>query len=204
MSKKTKIYDSQAGYDLWASQYDEKLAFLNSFEGVQFAKMLGDLKGKKVLDLGCGTGRLTDLLLNNGGEVSGIDVSEKMLEVARKKYPWVNFAQADAENLPFKDDEFDVVVSAFVIVHFKDLQKLFDEVCRVLKSGGIFVLTNINQKKAPKLKLKNGEEIIIKSFYHIPKHVIKDLEHSFFKIEKEQIVEEKGVWINQLIKARKI
>jgi ubiquinone/menaquinone biosynthesis C-methylase UbiE len=201
--KFSKLRDCESGYALYASQYDEDRAYLNSFEEDKLILSLGDLKGKKVLDLGAGTGRLVPTIRNLGGTVSATDLSEEMLKVLKKEYPGVETKVADCEELPYEDDEFDTVVASFVIVHLADLRHCFDEVYRVLKDGGRFVLTNINQRKAPQLKLKNGEEIVIKSFYHRPLDVIKALEESFFQVEKEDYVYDGKAWVTQIIRAGK-
>lgn len=201
--KKSNVYGSSAGYDLYASLYDESLGFLGSFEKDEILKMFQDLKGKKVLDLGCGTGRLIRDIRNYGGTVVAADISEEMLKIVEKKYPDVEMVCADAKNLPFNEGEFDVVVASFLIVHLKTLEQVFAEVYRVLKDGGIFIVTNINQRKAPKLKLGGREKIVITSYYHRPQDVVKALEGAFFEIEKEKFVEEGGVRINQIVKARK-
>lgn len=200
---RSNVYKPEEGYDLYADSYEKDYEYLNSFENDAVLKALGNLKGKKVLDVGCGTGRLIRFMLEKGAEVSGADVSEEMLRVARKNFPEVSFLKAEMENLPFEDNNFDLVVATFVIVHLKNLSGFFAEVYRVLKNGGIFVLTNINQRKAPKLKLKDGGEIVIESHYHRPEDVIKTLGNNLFTLEKEEFVFGRGVWINQLIKARK-
>lgn len=200
--KKSNVYASQEGYDLYAQNYDASLGFLSSFEGNRLLEVLGDLRGMRVLDLGCGTGRLVRDLRNLGATVVGTDLSEGMLAVARKKYDDVEFVRADAANLPFKDGEFDLVISTFFIVHLRNLQPVFDEVYRVLKDRGNFILTNINQRRAPKLKTADGE-IVIKSFYHRPSNVVAALEESFFKIEREEFIMDEKVWVNQIVKASK-
>jgi ubiquinone/menaquinone biosynthesis C-methylase UbiE len=201
--KPSNVYDSGEGYDQYAKFYDKTLEYLNSFEQGKLMSIIGVVKDKKVLDIGCGTGRIIRNLTERGAVVTGADISTGMLAVAEEKFPRVTFAEGDIEKLPFKNEEFDVVVATFVIVHVKELRKAFDEVYRVLKPGGVFVVTNINQRKAPKLKLKEHDEIVIVSHHHMPDNVIKALEDSFFSIEKAQFVYESGIWINQIVKAVK-
>ena len=83
---KTKILNSQAGYDLAAANYDNKEAYLDSFEKNKLLPLLGDLKGKKVLDVGAGTGRLTLRLAKLGADVMALDISVVMLEEIKKKF----------------------------------------------------------------------------------------------------------------------
>lgn len=203
---KTKILNSQAGYDLAAADYDRKEAYLDSFEKSKLLPLLGDVKNLRILDVGAGTGRLTLRLAKLGADVTGLDVSEKMLEsleskvrkVVKSLKSRIETTIGDCENMSFDNDSFDVVVSAFHIVHLKDLKRFFDEVYRVLKPGGKFLVTNINQKRPPEIKTKEGI-IEIESYYHRPEKVRKTLEDLAFGIEKEVFVREGEVWVNQII-----
>lgn len=188
---------------MYAPQYDEKKAFLDSFENNILGRFFQELKGKKVLDVGCGTGRTISDLKKAGANVVGVDPSEEMLKIAKKKFSSVEMFAGEIENLPFEDESFDVVVTLFVIAHLKTLDKAFQEIYRVLKPGGVFIVSNINQKKAPVLKM-GREEFVIDSFYHMPKHVVEVLEENWLKVEQEEFVYEDDVWINQIIKAVKI
>lgn len=200
--RKSKIFFAEDGYDLHADYYDEKLKFLDSFEKDELKRMLKNIKGEKVLDIGCGTGRLVPLLRDLGCEITGVDVSGKMLEKFSQKYPQLKAVKGDIESLPCKDEEFDVVICAFVIVHLYELEKAFEEVYRVLKPGGTVIITNINQRKAPKVMSKEGD-IVITSHYHMPKNVLAALDHAFFEIEEEVFVYEGKTWITQIVKGKK-
>lgn len=200
--KKIKVYDSAEGYDLAAEDYDKKEGYLNSFEKNQFLPLLGNLAGKKILDVGAGTGRLAIPLVKAGAEVVAMDVSEKMLMRLYRKNKQIKTVVGDAENLPFADGSFDFVYAAFLIVHLKNPTRFFDEAYRVLKNEGILAVTNINQKDPPKVKTKAGE-IVIESFYHRPEKIREILESLAFGIEQELFVEENDVWVNQILVAGK-
>lgn len=202
-NKKSNLMDPKTGYDMYASVYDEDLLYLNAMEKDAVFKILGDVKGKKILDVGCGTGRVIKYLKDQGAEVTALDISEKMVEICENKFPDVDCVVGDVAELPFEEGEFDIVLGLFLIVHLRDLREAFDEVYRVLKEGGRFILTNINQRKAPKLKTKEGEEIVIDSTYHIPRKVFLALEDSFFKVVRDEMVYDKEVWINEVFEARK-
>lgn len=204
MAKKTKILDSAIGYNLAAREYDKKESYLNSFEKGKIIPLLGDIKDKKILDVGAGTGRVSIPLARQGARVTALDVSAEMLEILKqkaKRLP-IETIVGDAEALPFADASFDIVVAAFLIVHLKNPERFFDEVYRVLKDNGIFLLTNINQKDPPEIAAKEGN-IIIESYYHRPDQIRELLEELAFSIQKEEIIKENGVWINQIIIARK-
>lgn len=104
----------------------------------------------KILDLGCGNGRLLEMLgqktLNNL-EYVGLDSSENMLSEARKLHPNNNFILGDALNIPLKDNTFDAIASIAVLHHIPSKEfrkKFFDECARVLKKDGILIITSWN------------------------------------------------------------
>ncbi|KKP59476.1 MAG: Demethylmenaquinone methyltransferase [Candidatus Magasanikbacteria bacterium GW2011_GWC2_34_16] len=200
--KKIKVLSSSVGYDLAAKDYDKKESYLNSFETDKLLPLLGDLDGKKVLDVGAGTGRLTLKLAKAGAEVVALDVSEEMLKRIMNYESRIKVVIGDAEDLPFPNESFDFVTAAFLVVHLKDLERFFDEVYRVLKPNGKFLVTNINQKEPPEVNTKEGI-IKIESYYHRPEKVVEELEKLAFNIEKEEFVKENEVWINQIILASK-
>ncbi len=200
---KSKVYNSEEGYDLYASMYDENFMYLNSFEKGSLDKVLGNLKGKRVLDIGCGTGRVIGMLREKGAEIVALDISEEMIIAAGRKFPDVECVVGDSDNLPFADESFDLVLGLFWIVHLGDLKASFDEVYRVLKKGGRFILSNINQKKAPKLTTKSGKNIVIESYYHMPAKVAEALEYAYFDVVRDEYIYEKDVWVNQILEGRK-
>jgi len=202
MKAKISIYDSAEGYDLAAAGYDKKEGYLNSFEKGVWSPVLPNLNGQKVLDVGAGTGRLSRILVQGGAEVTAVDVSEKMLLILKKKLPQVEIVVGEAENLPFKDESFDLVTAAFVVVHLKDPEFFFEEAFRVLKPGGKLIVTNINQKEAPLVKTEKGS-IKIKSYYHRPEKIIELLEKIGFNIDNIKLITEHNVWINQLVVGQK-
>ncbi|HPI67366.1 MAG TPA: methyltransferase domain-containing protein [bacterium] len=196
--KKPKVVNSKTGYDLHANFYDKKLAFLDSFEQNQLLPLLGDVKNKKILDVGAGTGRLAIRLAEKGVDVTALDISPEILKILSKKNKKIKTITADAKALPFPDNSFDVIVAAFLIVHLKELKYFFAESYRVLKPGGLLALTNINQKKPPELQTKQGK-IIVESYYHRPEKIIEELKQNLFTVSKNILIKDKDVWINQIV-----
>lgn len=105
-----------------------------------------------ILDVACGTGDLTLDLLRRGHRVTGVDLSEQMLALARRKAEAARFQLADAEALPFADASFDAVTCAFGIRNFVHLEKGLDEMLRVLKPGGRLVLLELATPDSPLLR----------------------------------------------------
>jgi ubiquinone/menaquinone biosynthesis C-methylase UbiE len=100
--------------------------------------------GKKLLEVGCGLG--TDLLqfARGGALVTGADLAPQSIELVKRRFALegipINAQVADAENLPFEDNSFDVVYSFGVLHHTPDTQKAIDEIYRVLKPHGKIVI----------------------------------------------------------------
>lgn len=99
--------------------------------------------GQRVLDVACGTGVLAcaaAALVGSAGAVTGLDASEEMLEVARRKSARVEWISGRAESLPFPDASFDRVVSQFGFMFFQDRPAALREMMRVLRPGGRLAL----------------------------------------------------------------
>lgn len=103
----------------------------------------GDLKGRRVLDVGCGTGLLTAALAETGhAKVWGVEPSDEMLAVARARVPrGVGLRRGAAEELPFRDGWFERVVFSLV-VHLVDRPLAFAEAARVLSASGKVALAS--------------------------------------------------------------
>ncbi len=129
------------------SQSSKVLNYVNLFSSATDQTIDSILKavnigtGHKALDVCCGQGNLSAALKANGYDVSGLDFSPAMLEIARQRVPEVNFVDGDAQNLPFSDNEFDVVVSNLGICHVPDQSRALSEVHRTLRAGGKFAMT---------------------------------------------------------------
>lgn len=97
----------------------------------------------KLLDVGCGTGVLSRLLVEKGYDVIGIDISENAINKCKNK--GLNAYQQDlSEKLLFRDEEFDGILMSEVIEHIADTFFVLHELNRVLKTGGVFILTTPN------------------------------------------------------------
>lgn len=94
-----------------------------------------------LLDVGCGSGELSNEYLKKSKQVYGVDSSKKSIEVAKRKYPTIKFRLAPAERLPFEDNFVDVVVMTDVLEHVKDERKTLEEVYRVMKPKGTLILS---------------------------------------------------------------
>jgi len=110
------------------------------------------VKNKTVLDIACGSGYGSSYLLSKGAKaVTGGDISEETIEYAKARY-WkdnLNFLPVNAEQLPFANNSFDVVVSIETIEHLKNHENFLVECRRVMKDGGTFICSTPNKEVMP-------------------------------------------------------
>lgn len=161
----------EEAYNLWAKTYDSDFNKTRDLDKIITRVSLTNLKNKNVLELGCGTGKNTEFLVEKAKSVVAIDFSDKMLKVAKEKI--------QAENVTFKtqnltktwdlpNENFDVVLGNLVLEHIKNLKPIFQEAFRVLKPNGILFLCELHpykQLKGSKARFSE-EEIKITAFIH--------------------------------------
>jgi demethylmenaquinone methyltransferase / 2-methoxy-6-polyprenyl-1,4-benzoquinol methylase len=107
--------------------------------------------GDRALDVATGTGDLAMALRARGADVVGLDFSEGMLELARRKAPDVRFEAGNALELPYEDGSFDAVTVGFGARNFSDLGRGLREMARVAKPGGRVVILEITAPQKPPL-----------------------------------------------------
>lgn len=112
---------------------------------LKFSKLREPREGDTVLDVGSSIGVVTDALRKHGLKPSGIDVVPEFVEVARQRYPDIDFQVAPAEKLPFPAETFDFVNMSSLIEHVDDWRESIREATRVLKPGGVLYLSTSNR-----------------------------------------------------------
>lgn len=140
--------EPRSGYERWAKTYSRENNPVLHLEGKTIEKLLPDVSGKRALDLGCGAGRIIQLLAERGASfLVGLDFSFQMLMKARE--PWradatIQFAAADARALPVADESFDTVTCSLLMGHIERLEPAVSELARVTRPGGTVLISDFH------------------------------------------------------------
>src|SRR5581483_2726123 len=128
------MISANSPFDERAAEYD---AYRTGYSRTLYDALgeLGFAPGWHVLDVACGNGLASEPLLQRGMSVTGIDISEPMLEKARARVPQAEFVRGAAESLPFGRAEFHAAICAQAI-HWMDQEKALAEMARVVRPGG--------------------------------------------------------------------
>jgi ubiquinone/menaquinone biosynthesis C-methylase UbiE len=171
-SEKSEI---AAAYNDWAETYDTDLNRTRDLAAEALKQADINLSGRKIVEVGCGTGRNTAWLVECSAELVALDFSDEMLAkaIARVKDPRVHFVQHDARAVwPLADSSADIVVATLILEHIQNLQTFFAEAARVLNQGGnLFVcelhpMRQLTGGQAQFNNLKTGERQRVTAFLH--------------------------------------
>jgi SAM-dependent methyltransferase len=152
-----KFYDGFANeYHVSRIKGPARGRFFNEYlEMPATLKMLGNVKGKKILDYGCGSGLYAKILSKHGAIVKGFDISSEMIKFAKQENPSLDLRIGSGYKIPFKE-KFDIILASLVFGYMSDWKILFGELSRVLKSNGFVVFSTNNPVVACKEKIKDG------------------------------------------------
>ncbi|MGI9177143.1 MAG: bifunctional 2-polyprenyl-6-hydroxyphenol methylase/3-demethylubiquinol 3-O-methyltransferase UbiG [Pirellulales bacterium] len=130
-----------------------------------FSTLIADWAGMTVLDVGCGGGFMAEVLARKGATVVGLDPSAPAVEAARQHARAeglsIDYRLGVGENVPMESRTVDCVVCVDVLEHVESVDRVLDEICRVLKPGGMFLFDTINRTPlATFVIVKLGETVL--------------------------------------------
>jgi malonyl-CoA O-methyltransferase len=193
----------EEGYDAWSAVYDHDGNPLMAMEGPVVQRWLADASGRRVVDVGCGTGRHSLWAAEHGAEVTALDVSNGMMAKARGKLSdghSIRFIRHQLpEPLPLPDASQDIAIFALVSEHIEELVPVFADMGRVLVPGGSAIFTalhpamNLRGISARFFDPDTGAEVRVRAFHHKFGHYVMSALHGGFTIDEivEQSVDEK-------------
>ena len=141
---KENKYDDNIFFQKYSQMSRSQQGLAGAGEWETLRKLLPDFKDKRVLDLGCGYGWHCIYAMEHGASsVVGVDISHKMLEVAKEKthFPQVEYKCCAIEDVEFPEESFDVILSSLAFHYVADYEILVKKIYRILKSGGKLVFT---------------------------------------------------------------
>jgi len=161
---------------------DEYVMYLRHLFAYQFSKKYLQ-KDFEVLDLGCGEGYGTDLLSQSVNSIIGIDVDPEVVKYAQEKYGSQNcrFEVYDGAMIRYQEKKFDVITSFQVIEHVKDDHLFIEEIHRLLKPGGWFIMTTPNKTMRMRPLQKPFNRFHIREYY--PHELRNLLEKKFSRVD---------------------
>lgn len=132
-----------------ADRYDLITAVLSYGQDAKWKKKLVTIadvrKGERALDLAAGTGDIAFAVAARGAKTIGLDITHRMLQLARSKSDTASFISGDMINLPFRSSSFDLVTTGYGLRNVPDLTAAIDEITRVLRPGGRLLSLDFNK-----------------------------------------------------------
>ncbi|HEU0080867.1 MAG TPA: class I SAM-dependent methyltransferase [Candidatus Paceibacterota bacterium] len=140
------VYSSESAAKQWVewTKTFDKTDTRNIFLYPRLSKWVAKINPKTLLEIGSGSGLCSEKIAIGGSEYIGVEPSAALRRYAKETYPDRKFLPGLAEDLPFKDASFDAAFSMFVWLHIKAIQKAAQELFRVLKPGGSFIIVTAN------------------------------------------------------------
>lgn len=151
-------------YNAWANQYDTNENKTRDLEKIVAQKTLGNLNFKKILELGCGTGKNTEWLAKKTESLLAVDFSAGMLYRAKQKInsPNVTFQLADInKEWDIENNSCDLITCSLVLEHVQDLNFIYLQASSKLRSGGLFYICELHpykQYNGTKARYTEGDE----------------------------------------------
>ncbi|MEO8412992.1 MAG: class I SAM-dependent methyltransferase [Ginsengibacter sp.] len=158
-----RIMDVNLAYDTWASQYDKNKNKTRDLEGQAMRASLENIRFDRVLEIGCGTGKNTIWFVEKAKQITAIDLSDKMLALAKEKIKTgnVQFVRGDITRpWSFGKGLYDLVSFSLVLEHIDNLDHIFRETSKSLQPGGYVYIGELHpfkQYSGTKARFDNEE-----------------------------------------------
>ena len=198
----------QQGYNLWSARYAKEKNPIKSASDKSVKEMLPDLKGKSVIDAGCGTGYFCQYAESAGAaKITGIDFSEGMIAQAKQNCKRTRFITAEIQDLQLSE-KADVIICALVLGHLKELQPVLSSFARNLREDGLLILTDFHpflSERGQKRTFQMGRKV-----FEIPHHIHSldnyrnNLKEAGFILEEMKDLTWKNMPVVFALRARKV
>ena len=167
--------DINHAYNSWAAQYDSNENKTRDLEAIALKKLLSGKTYKHWLEVGCGTGKNTEWLLTICDQITAIDLSQSMLDIAKNKIKSskVNFSEVDiTKDWTFAKDIYDLVTFSLMLEHIEDLNAVFQKVAKVTAKGSQVYIGELHPFKQyagskARFETETGTEVLTCFNHHV-------------------------------------
>ena len=167
--------DIGKAYNSWSAQYDSNENKTRDLEGLALKKILSGKTYKHCLEVGCGTGKNTEWLLTICDQITAIDLSQGMLEIARNKIKStnVNFSEVDiTKDWSFANASYDLVTFSLMLEHIDDLHAVFEKLAKVTATGSHVYIGELHPFKQytgskARFETETGTEVLTCFNHHV-------------------------------------
>ena len=188
----------EKAYNIWASQYDSNLNLTRDLDKKCTIETLKNLDFKNVLELGCGTGKNTEWLLNKAERIIGLDFSQEMLHKAKAKIfdKRVLFKKADlTKDWEIENNFVDLITASLTLEHIENLDHIFSQANLKLKKNGLFFISELHPFKQysgskAKYETENGVKELEVYVHHISEYIDTAKNNGFQLIELKEWFDE--------------
>ena len=178
-------------YNHWANIYDSNENKTRDLDKIVTQKTLQQIDFDAVVELGCGTGKNTEWLVEKAKSITAMDFSEGMLAKAREKITSekVIFRQADVtQNWNIAEDSADLICCNLILEHIKDLKGIFRQAYATLKEGGHFFVCEYHPFKQylggkARYETENGELEVLETYTHHVSEFLGDTFEAGFQLK---------------------
>jgi len=179
-------------YNSWSKSYDNDSNPTRDLDSLAVSQNSQRYKAKRIIEIGCGTGKNTTILAEIGSSVHALDFSPGMIEIARKKLSSkdnVEFTITDIrQKWPLEDKSADVITCSLVLEHIENLEFIFSEANRILMDSGEFFISELHPYRQYQGKkanyIRNNEKIEITAYKHDVSEFVNTAIDHHFKLER--------------------
>ena len=185
-------------YNIWAHQYDKNVNRTRDLDKKCTIETLNNLVFKNVLELGCGTGKNTEWLLNKAERIIGLDFSQEMLNKAEEKISdkRVTFKKVDlTKDWKIENNFADLITSSLTLEHIKNLDHIFSQANQKLNKNGLFFISELHPFKQysgskAQYETESGTEELEVYVHHISEYIDDAKNNGFQLIELKEWFDE--------------
>ena len=181
-------------YNIWAEQYDTNVNRTRDLDKKCTIETLNNLVFKNVLELGCGTGKNTEWLLNKAERIIGLDFSQEMLNKAEEKITdkRVTFKKSDlTKDWKIENNFVDLITSSLTLEHIKNLDHIFSQANQKLNKNGLFFISELHPFKQysgskAQYETESGTKELEVYVHHISEYIDDAKNNGFQLIELKE------------------